>query len=165
MKAIARSLVVVFVALIAVPALAVSYTIATAVQLLATTALIMGGTGHPLGPPDDNTFVSMYMSQAVNNFIVPAGAGPVDNRVAVITPEQFFPVSGTTTFDDSVAEGFGNLNSCVRSGPCVYNPAFGAPDETDRQLHRFRILAERRDRFARQAGPDGESQHGCRGCT
>ena len=96
MKAIARSLVVVFVALIAVPALAVSYTIATAVQLLATTALIMGGTGHPLGPPDDNTFVSMYMSQAVNNFIVPAGAGPVDNRVAVITPEQFFPVSGTT---------------------------------------------------------------------
>ena len=54
MKAIARSLVVILVALIAVPALAVSVTITTAVQLLATTALIMGGTQHPLStPPDD----------------------------------------------------------------------------------------------------------------
>ncbi len=51
MKAIARSLVVIFVALIAVPALAVSVTITTAVQLLATTALIMGGTQHPLSTP------------------------------------------------------------------------------------------------------------------
>ena len=51
MKSIARSLVVILVALIAVPALAVSVTLTTAVQLLATTALIMGGTQHPLSNP------------------------------------------------------------------------------------------------------------------
>jgi hypothetical protein len=38
MKSIARSLIVVLVALIAVPALVVTATITTAVQLLATTA-------------------------------------------------------------------------------------------------------------------------------
>ena len=46
MKSIARSLVIVLVALIAVPALVVSVTMTAAVQLLATTALIMGGTQH-----------------------------------------------------------------------------------------------------------------------
>ena len=59
MKAIARSLVVVLVALIAVPALVVTTVITSAVQLLATTALIMGGTEHPLSyPPDTNEFVT-----------------------------------------------------------------------------------------------------------
>ena len=52
MKAIARSLVVILVALIAVPALAVSVAITTAVQLLATTALIMGGHAAPAVGPD-----------------------------------------------------------------------------------------------------------------
>jgi hypothetical protein len=61
MKAIARSLVVILIALIAVPALAVSVTLTTAVQLLATTALIMGGTQHPLSnPPDTNEFIQDY---------------------------------------------------------------------------------------------------------
>ena len=65
MKAIARSLVVVLVALIAVPALAVSVTLMTAVQLLATTALIMGGTQHPLSfPTDSDAFVNGYFGQA-----------------------------------------------------------------------------------------------------
>ena len=59
MKAIARSLVVILIALIAVPALAVSVTLTTAVQLLATTALIMGGTQHPLSlPTDTDDFVT-----------------------------------------------------------------------------------------------------------
>ncbi len=53
MKAIARSLVVVLVALIAVPALAVSVTLMTAVQLLAVTGFYMGGTGNPLSIPPD----------------------------------------------------------------------------------------------------------------
>ena len=125
MKAIARSLVVIFAALIAVPALAVTYTITTAVQLLAATALIMGGTQHPLStPPDDPTgFIAPYMNQAVNNFIVPAGAGPVDNRVAVIYPAEFFPVFGSTTFDDSVEDGQENLNGCIRLTGCDFNGA------------------------------------------
>ena len=50
MKAIARSLVVILMALIAVPALAVSVTLTTAVQLLAT-GVDMGGTQHPLSTP------------------------------------------------------------------------------------------------------------------
>ena len=81
MKAIARSLVVILVALIAVPALAVSYTIATAVQLLATTALIMGGTQHPLSVPTIRTISSTsYMGQAIDNFIIPGtGDEPVDD--------------------------------------------------------------------------------------
>ena len=37
-------------ALIAVPALALTQTITTAVALLATTVLMMGGTGTPLAP-------------------------------------------------------------------------------------------------------------------
>ena len=47
-------------------------TITTAVQLLATTALIMGGTQHPLSfPTDPDDFVNTYMGQAVNNYIAP----------------------------------------------------------------------------------------------
>ena len=76
MKAIARSLVVILVALIAVPALAVSVTITTAVQLLATTALIMGGTQHPLSTPPDPVFINPYMGHAVNNYITPGTGVP-----------------------------------------------------------------------------------------
>ncbi len=119
MKAIARSLVVVLVALIAVPALVVSVTITTAVQLLATTALIMGGTQHPLStPPDDPGFITGYLDDAESNYIIPATGDDPTNRVAVVYPAQFFPVFGTTTFDDSVEAGFGNLNSCVRGNDC-----------------------------------------------
>jgi PE-PPE domain len=139
MKAIARSLVVILVALIAVPALAISVTITTAVQLLAMTALIMGGTQHPLStPPDDPTgFIAPYMNQAVNNYIVPAGAGPVDNRVAVIYPAEFFPVFGSTTFDDSVEEGVGNLGSCLDSSPegCAHNENFDDPPAPGEDEH------------------------------
>ena len=72
MKAIARSLVVILIALIAVPALAVSVTLTTAVQLLATTALIMGGTQHPLSPSGDtDAFVNEYFGQALNHYIIP----------------------------------------------------------------------------------------------
>ena len=83
MKAIARSLVVVLVALIAVPALVVSVTITATVQLLATTALIMGGTQHPLSiPPDTREFVATYLGQAENNFIDPG-----DTRFPNIDPD------------------------------------------------------------------------------
>ena len=128
MKAIARSLVVILVALIAVPALAVSVTITTAVQLLATTALIMGGTQHPLSfPTDSDEFVTSYMAQAVNNFIAPETGVP-ENRVAVIYPAEFFPVFGTTTFDDSVGVGRDNLTGCLGASMagCDYNTGVGS---------------------------------------
>jgi hypothetical protein len=76
MKSIARSLIVVLVALIAVPALVVTATITTAVQLLATTVLILGGTEHSLAPGDDPTYVDNYLGYAVNNYINPGGAIP-----------------------------------------------------------------------------------------
>jgi PE-PPE domain len=136
MKVLARSLVIMFVALIAVPALAVTYTMTTAVQLLAT-ALIMGGTEHPLSPDvDSNAFVIGYMDDAVNNYIdADNGAPLVDNRVAVIYPAQFFPVFGSITFDDSVATGRANLHECLRgTSDCVFNeeiPGSTAPLPTD----------------------------------
>src|SRR5689334_9368563 len=72
MKAISRSLVMIFVALIAVPVLAVTQTVTNAIQLLATTVLVMGGTQHPLSPDvDSNAFVNNYFSQATSNYIVP----------------------------------------------------------------------------------------------
>ncbi len=134
MKAIARSLVVILVALIAVPALAVSYTLATAVQLLATTALIMGGTQHPLSfPTDPDDFVNLYMGQATDHYIIP-GTDPDEpvETYAVIYPAEFFPVFGTTTFDDSVDAGVSSLGGCLgaTNTTCVYNnrPGVESPD-------------------------------------
>ncbi len=113
MKVIARSLVVIFVALIAVPALAVTQTITTAVQLLATTTvLMMGGTGTPLAPstPAEN---ETYMSTMLNGFFADDA---VYNRVAVHTPEEFWPTTGTDhrTFDVSVADGVGELDDAIK---------------------------------------------------
>src|SRR6185312_7563073 len=109
MKAISRSLVMIFVALIAVPALAVTQTLTTAFQLLATTVLILGGTGHSLGPGDDPNYVNPYLGYAVNNYIDPGPSNIQYNVYAVTYPAQFFPVSGTTTFDNSVGQGVTNL--------------------------------------------------------
>ncbi len=133
MKSIARSLVVVLVALIAVPALVVSATITTAVQLLAATVLVLGGTGHSLGPGDDPSYVIPYLGYAVNNFIDPGGTNTVptstDYHVYAVTyPAEFFPVSGSKTFDASVAEGVSNLGSCLDShgALCPTNPAYSS---------------------------------------
>jgi PE-PPE domain-containing protein len=137
MKVVARSLVMIFVALFAVPALAVTQTISTAVQLLATTAFILGGTQHPLSTVE-NDFASGYMTQVITNFINPshtitAGSpqetnGPVTGRVAVIYPAEFFPVFGSTTFDDSVDDGVGNLGSCLElSDDCNFNGDVSGP--------------------------------------
>ncbi len=128
MKSVARSLIVVLVALIAVPALAVSVTLTTAVQLLATTVLILGGTGHSLAPGDDPTYVNQYLGYAVNNYIDP-GSGAGDYNVYAVTyPAQFFPVSGTTTFDNSVSDGVDNLGHCLSSqgDTCGTSTAFGS---------------------------------------
>jgi hypothetical protein len=125
MKSIARSLLIVLMALIAVPALVVSVTITATVQLLATvTGFYMGGTQHPLGPPDTAQFVKDYMDLADAHYIYPAtGTDPADpNRVAVVYPAEFFPVFGSTTFDDSVAAGRSNLYGCLSGGTCNGDP-------------------------------------------
>ena len=127
MKAIARSLVVIMVALIAVPALVVSVTLTAAVQLLATTVLIMGGTQHSLGPGDDQAYVQDYLGWARDHFIdtdANPDADPNDayDVYAVTYPAEFFPVFGTTTFDSSVEQGVGNLGSCLgQGGVCSYS--------------------------------------------
>lgn len=141
---IIRRLAAVFVALASAAALPLSWTpSAAAVTLSAnTTALIMGGTFHPLtGPRDKPDFVKAYLDNAVTGHLEPAfalGSGPVTNAVAVYTPEDFFPV-GRLTLEKSVAEGLVNLHQCVSaSAACVYNddPAVNAttvaphPDDT-----------------------------------
>jgi hypothetical protein len=91
------------------------------VQLTVTTALVMGGTGHPLvGEPAD--FVAQYLDGARDLFIAPSGITRGDstdpaayNMIAVQTPEQFWPVVGRDVFDASVAAGVHNLDSCLRS--------------------------------------------------
>ncbi len=109
----------------------------TVVALASVTALIMGGTQNPLvgyGPlAQSNTFVSKYLGLVTDNYIsytVPAGTAV--NRVAVYTPEEFWPVYGSMTFDASVAAGVANLSTCLTGGPqCPRNDAFGSPAIAD----------------------------------
>jgi hypothetical protein len=64
-------------ALIGAIVLGISWTMTTAVQLQAATALIMGGTDHPLvAPKDQPPFVTAYLNNAINGYInSPAAAG------------------------------------------------------------------------------------------
>ncbi|WP_431239117.1 PE-PPE domain-containing protein [Mycolicibacterium aichiense] len=101
--------------------------------LTGTTVLVMGGTGHSLSPAEDtNAFVQNYIASALGNYVAPAStlstgipSGPY-NGVAVITPEQAAPSTGTLTFDQSVALGQQNLDNCVRATPCEYNDQVGS---------------------------------------
>ena len=79
----------------------------TVVAFASVTALIMGGTQNPLvgyGPlAQSNTFVNKYLGLVTDNYIsysVPADT--TVNRVAVYTPEEFWPAYGAMTFDASV---------------------------------------------------------------
>jgi hypothetical protein len=143
----ARSLWVGFLALLGAVVVAASWTMTSAIQLQATTALIMGGTNHPLTEPTDQPpFVTAYLNNAINSYIDPAAAagdgtlGPATNAVAVYGPEQFFPVFGSQTFDQSTAIGLANLHNCLNASGCVYNndpavdPAVGTapPVATDK---------------------------------
>jgi hypothetical protein len=122
-------------ALLGVVVLVVAWTTTMAVQLAAT-ALIMGGTQNSLGSPETPIeYINPYLSNAVDRFINPAsevptgtggtpipGVGEDDDRYAIITPEQFFPATGSMTFDVSVMTGLANLSRCVRgSADCKYN--------------------------------------------
>ncbi|MCT7657353.1 PE-PPE domain-containing protein [Mycobacterium deserti] len=126
-----RSLGVVILALASTVAIAVAWTTAATVQLLAT-ALIMGGTDHPLTNDEDPAFVSNYLQNAINGYIGPASQAPTSpgldpiqdadgNVYAVIYPAGFTPVFRDTTFGDSVDAGVTNLTGCVRGDGCDYN--------------------------------------------
>lgn len=117
-----RSVVSVLSALTAALAIPAGVPTPVAVLVANTTALVMGGTFHPLtGPRDSPEFVTAYLDNAVDNQIAGAYGDTVTNAVAVYTPEEFFPL-GKLTFDDSVAEGLANLGRCLRAeAGCVYN--------------------------------------------
>lgn len=99
---------------------------------LAATALFMGGTGHSLSVPQDTPeFISAYVDSADTQYVTPSGlctgGDPGCARVAVYTPEQFKFDTGLwdMTFDESVAIGLANLDTCLRVAPCtVTKPPF-----------------------------------------
>jgi PE-PPE domain-containing protein len=107
MRKIIRSLSIGFLAFVGAIILGISWTMTTAIQLQVTTALIMGGSFNP--DPD-----AAYVADVSQRYINPFADLPYDPPpLAVHTPEQFFPVFGTLTFDDSVAEGVVDLQDAV----------------------------------------------------
>lgn len=130
MNAVVRSLSA-LVLVTGVCVLAVSSTLVSAAVTLTatTTALVMGGTFHPLVEPRDSpAFVAAYLDNAVEHHLDPAfpAGGPVTNAVAVYGPEDFFPI-GRLTFDKSVAAGQANLGRCIAAAPdCVFNRDVGS---------------------------------------
>jgi hypothetical protein len=128
-----RSAAIAGIALLSIVTMSLAWTGATAVRLTAS-ALIMGGTEHPLNAPTDRTdFVTQFLRNVVDRFIglaaaIPTGTGgaPIkaaDGDIYAVTyPAEFFPVFGWRTFEVSVREGIFNLNLCVRGAlECGYN--------------------------------------------
>jgi hypothetical protein len=94
----------------------------TALVALTATALIMGGTGHPLSTPQDSPeFIDGYTTDANNDYIVLTGFCGAGSQTctptAVNTPEQFMPVSGVMPFDQSVGQGVTNLDQAMAAQP------------------------------------------------
>ena len=92
----------------------------TALVALTATALIMGGTGHPLSTPQDTPeFINSYTTDANNDYIVLTGfcGTSACTPTAVSTPEQFMPVSGVMPFDQSVGQGVVNLDQAMNAQP------------------------------------------------
>jgi len=90
------------------------------VVALTATALIMGGTGHPLSTPQDTPeFINGYTTDANNDYIVLTGfcGSSACTPTAVSTPEQFMPVSGVMPFDQSVSQGVVNLDQAMNAQP------------------------------------------------
>jgi hypothetical protein len=137
MRLVIRSAAAAFLAVLAAILLAVATTMTSVA--LAATALIMGGTGHPLiNPPDSPVFIGDYVNGADNNFIEPSGLCGMSpcTLVAVYTPEQFRFDTGFTdmTFDKSVAAGKANLDNCIRSGTCIAPPPPNYSDSSPRNV-------------------------------
>ena len=119
----------------------------TALVALTATALIMGGTGHPLSTPQDSPeFIDGYTTDANNDYIVLTGFCGAGSQsctpTAVSTPEQFMPVSGVMPFDQSVGQGVTNLDQAMAAQPAW------------RIARCLRLLAER----ANRVDPEGQSR-------
>ena len=175
MRGMIRSLGVVGLALLSVVGLAVAWTAATVVQLTAT-ALIMGGTDHPLSAPattpatSSRTWTTPSRCSSTRRRARPRApartrstgwARPTKSTRSSI-PREFFPVFGSQTFDSSVAAGRANLNGCVRGTECALQRPSPPPEDPPGSARRggrlrgLRLLAERRRRLAGEAGLDRE---------
>lgn len=79
----------------------------TAVQLQATTALIMSGTFNPDPSPG-------YIADITQRYLDPFGDLAYDPPpVGVHTPEEFFRIFRSRTFDQSVAQGVLDLQDAI----------------------------------------------------
>lgn len=105
---ITRSVGIAVLTLIGAVAIGFASTISTALQLLATTALVMTGTFT--STPDQ-----AYLDMAENQFVVPALGDHFDPYLPVTTPEQAWPITGLFdyTFGRSVAIGVGDLETAM----------------------------------------------------
>ncbi len=123
MRAVVRSIGVVLLGIAAAVLLGLSSALVSVIALAATTALIMGGTTNPLGvPPQTQEFVDGYTAGANNRYI---DCEPDCTLVGAVTPEEFWPVNGTLTFNQSVAQGRQNLDNCIAGAPtCTYTRSF-----------------------------------------
>ncbi len=120
-RLVARAAVAALVTTVAAVLLAISTTMTSV--MLAATALIMGGTDHPLSVPEDTPdFIESYVNGANDSFIANSGlcGGGTCTLVAAYTPEQF-PLTGLNQmmFDQSVEVGRQNLDNCIRAGSCI----------------------------------------------
>jgi PE-PPE domain len=122
MRAVVRSIDVVLLGIAAAVLMGFSSTLVSVIALAATTALIMGGTFHPLSfPPDSQDFVDSYTADANERYLE---CEPGCTVVGVVTPEAFFPVFGTLTFNQSVEEGRQNLDNCIAGLACTFTRTF-----------------------------------------
>jgi hypothetical protein len=107
------ALLVVFAAIV----LAVSTTMTSVAN--AATALVTGGSGHPLAvPPDTPEFISGYVAGVNPYWILPTGfCGDTGcTLLATYTPDE-------PTFDQAVAAGRANLDNCLRGNAnCIVTP-------------------------------------------
>ncbi|MGZ4556860.1 MAG: PE-PPE domain-containing protein, partial [Mycobacteriaceae bacterium] len=122
MRRVARSGVVLTLALVAVLVVVIASTTSLAVTLAAAAALIMGGSGigNPTVLTDAgiNVPIPNYIPNVENYYIAPNTTCDVATcrLVPVITPEGLLPpLIGNITFDPSVAEGVVDLQTALRS--------------------------------------------------
>ena len=116
----------------------------TALVALTATALIMGGTGHPLSTPQDSPeFINSYTTDANNDYIVLTGfcgAERVHAHRGQHTRAIHAGVAGAMPFDQSVGQG-------------VDQPRPGDQRATRRRVdRRVRLLAKR----ANRVDPEGQ---------
>ena len=130
MSAKLRSLLLAVLALAATVVIATVPGVAPQVALLATTALIMGGAGHPLSTPPDSLGLRRRLpGRRMTNYIIPSGAGTrpttfwwsshPEKRILGFGFDPSFTFSGIFDgpFDKAVADGQKNLDLCIKADP------------------------------------------------